>query len=121
MARSIFDLPFPVCLYRSQFQTEHDRALSKAQAIRTKLGGPDCAGIDEFDPPKPKGMRWRTYHKLICRSREQEAIADERLIFFLDQWSKTKLGNSFRSGSFERYSLNSFGKASSYIALFAED
>src|SRR6185295_8365327 len=62
--------------YHSQFQTRHDRALSKAQAIRAKLGGPNWAGIDEFDPPKPRGMRWRTYNRLVAISRDQEAIAD---------------------------------------------
>ena len=74
--------------YGSQFQSRHDRALATAQAIRARLGGPDWAGIDEFDPPKPKGMRWRTYNRLIDRSRGQEAIADERLFFFINQWAK---------------------------------
>jgi hypothetical protein len=73
--------------YGSQFQSRHDRALATAQAIRARLGGPDWAGIDEFEPPKPKGMRWRTYNRLIDRSRDQEAIADERLFSLLDQWT----------------------------------
>ena len=74
--------------YNSQFQSRHDRALTQAQAIRTRLGGPDWAGIDEFDPPKPKGMRWSTYNRIVAKSRKLEAIADERLFFLIKQWGK---------------------------------
>jgi N-acyl-L-homoserine lactone synthetase len=74
--------------YSSQFQSRHDRALTKAQSIRSKIGGPERAEIDEFDPPKPKWMRWRTYERLIGRSRRLEAIADLRLLFFMKQWAK---------------------------------
>lgn len=71
--------------YGSQFEAQHDRALSQAQAIRYRLGGPDYAGIDEIDPPKPKGMRWRTYDRLIAKSRRLEGIADERAFFLINQ------------------------------------
>lgn len=71
--------------YSSQFQARHDRALSQAQAIRYRLGGVDFAGIDEFDPPKPKGMRWRTFNRLIAKSRHLEEIADERTISLINQ------------------------------------
>ncbi len=74
--------------YSTQFQPRHDRALAKAQAIRVRLGGPKWAGIDELDPPKPKGMRWRTYEQLITRSRQLEAIADARLFSIMNQWLK---------------------------------
>ena len=72
--------------YSSQFQTRCDRALNAAQAIRARLGGSDWAGIDEFDPPRPKWMRWRTYERLIDRSREYEAVADERLFRIIARW-----------------------------------
>jgi hypothetical protein len=47
-----------------------------SEALRASLGGSNWAGIDEFDPPKPKWMRWRTYQHVIERSRRYETIAD---------------------------------------------
>jgi hypothetical protein len=59
--------------YGSQFQTWRDRALSLAQDIRYRLGGKDFLSvIDGSTPPKPKGMHWRTYDKLIARSEAYE-------------------------------------------------
>lgn len=47
----------------SQFQTPRDRALSAAQMIRHRLGGNEwLSGLNGF-PPKPKGMRWRTFER----------------------------------------------------------
>lgn len=76
--------------YGSQFQARHDRALSQAQAIRYRLGGADYVGIDEFDPPKPKRMHWRTYNRHIAKSRQLEGIADERIIFLTNQLIRQK-------------------------------
>jgi|SRR5665213_460306 len=72
--------------YSSQFQGRYDRALTKAQALRASLGGPAWAGIDELDPPKPKWMRWRTYQRIVDRSRRLENIADERIFYLAKQW-----------------------------------
>jgi hypothetical protein len=70
--------------YQSQFQPWYDRALSAAQRLRCSLGGPDWAGIDdEFDPPKPKWMRKRTYEGILARSYKYEEIADDRLVYFV--------------------------------------
>lgn len=48
--------------YNSQFEGLHDRGISKARAIRKRLGG----GDDLFEPfpEKPTRMRWRTYERL---------------------------------------------------------
>jgi hypothetical protein len=54
--------------YASQHEDYAHRALSKAQAIRVRLGG-SAAMVDEF-PPKPKRMRWKTYRLLQARSEE---------------------------------------------------
>jgi len=67
--------------YSSQFQTRTDRAYSGARKIRMRLGGSEWEDIDEFDPPKPKWMRWRTYNRLLDRSRDYEAIGDERILW----------------------------------------
>ena len=50
--------------------------------MRATLGGPDWAGYNGDDPPKPKWMRWKTYNHILDRSHEYEAVADERLVYF---------------------------------------
>jgi hypothetical protein len=52
--------------YASQREDNMRRALSKAQAIRLRLGG--SAAMDDEFPPKPKRMRWKTYRLLRARS-----------------------------------------------------
>lgn len=56
--------------YESQNETAHSRALSKAQAIRVKLGGEP--GLIYPFPKKPNGMHWRTYYRLRARADEAE-------------------------------------------------
>lgn len=48
--------------YACQNEVAHDRALRRAQTIRTKLGG--SANMLEPFPPRPKGMRWSTYMRM---------------------------------------------------------
>lgn len=48
--------------YTSQRQQAWQRALSRAQRIRTKLGGSRSL-FDDF-PPKPTHMHWSTYERL---------------------------------------------------------
>ena len=49
--------------YETQYERPWDRAITKALKIREKLGDRD-GGIDDCFPAKPKGMHWKTYHKL---------------------------------------------------------
>lgn len=49
--------------YESQREAPYSRALSKAQAIRTKLGG--SANMSESFPERPRGMHHETYWRLI--------------------------------------------------------
>jgi hypothetical protein len=53
--------------YGSQREPAHYRALSRAQAIREKLGGSGSMAYPF--PPRPKGMHFRTYLQL-CRKYE---------------------------------------------------
>jgi hypothetical protein len=48
--------------YRSQSEPSHQRAISRAQKVRMRLGG--SASLAEPFPPKPKGMHRTTYHRL---------------------------------------------------------
>jgi hypothetical protein len=57
-------------VYDSQNDTRHGRALSRAQAIRVKLGG--SPSLFEPFPAKPKGMHWRTYHGLLLRAEQAQ-------------------------------------------------
>jgi hypothetical protein len=57
--------------YQSQRGQRYQRALSRAQAIRRRLGG--TASLFEPFPDKPKGMHWRTYERLADKAREMEA------------------------------------------------
>jgi hypothetical protein len=56
--------------YTSQRQTWMDRSLARSRRLCRRLGA-DYYGAGGFWPPKPKGMRWRTYHA-ICDRLEAE-------------------------------------------------
>jgi hypothetical protein len=81
--------------YGSQFETPHDRALSKAQDIRYRLGGQDYISVDGLPPPKPKGMHWRTYEEKIKHCEAYEAICNQYLMRFVGRFS-SEFGNRFR-------------------------
>ena len=72
--------------YRSQFQTREDRAHSMSHRLCARLGGPDWESGGFEDPPKPKGMRWKTYDRALDRIAHYEAIKDEGLL-----WATAKL------------------------------
>lgn len=65
--------------YQSQRETPSDRAMRKARKLHRRLGG-DGLALGQFAPPKPKGMQWRTYERLVARWQAAEARAD--LLFF---------------------------------------
>lgn len=56
--------------YSSQRQAKEFRLLDKAQKICRRLGVTNCN--DLFGAPKPKGMHWRTYEKLVDEAQELE-------------------------------------------------
>jgi hypothetical protein len=69
--------------YASQFQTRHQRALRGAQGLRYRLGGEEFTRLDDFPPPKPRGMHQRTYEARMERLKAYEARFDlyvEKLI-----------------------------------------
>lgn len=66
--------------YESRREGAMDRARSRSQAIRVRLGG--SASLIEPLPSKPKGMHWRTYDRLCRRAVE----ADEESMLGLQAW-----------------------------------
>lgn len=62
----------PRVAYASQFETWHDRACSRARAVRHRLGGSEYAGFGDELPPKPKGMHWRTYERKLDQIQANE-------------------------------------------------
>lgn len=75
LCRHCYDLT-----YESRRESPRDRALSKAQAIRHRLGG-SMSMIHPF-PHKPKGMHWRTYQRL----REEHDAAYEESWRHVARW-----------------------------------
>jgi hypothetical protein len=60
--------------YQSQYDAGWERARSKAEKMRAKLGQPGFITPDEMNcfPRKPKWMRWQTYERMQAE--------DERLL-----------------------------------------
>jgi hypothetical protein len=67
--------------YRSQRETAHDRALSRAQDLRYRLGG--SMTLLEAIPEKPKGMRWKTYDRKVARIEAAERVSNAHLLLFV--------------------------------------
>lgn len=60
--------------YACQQESEPFRLLRKAQRLHRRLGG-DGALDFGFYVPKPKGMHWRTYRRLIAKGERAERAA----------------------------------------------
>jgi hypothetical protein len=61
--------------YRSQFMTAMDRAYLGMERIKRRLIG-DLDPQEWHLPPKPKWMRWKTYHRLVEQFERYEAALD---------------------------------------------
>lgn len=64
--------------YQSQYDAPHERAVSRTQRVRVKLGG--SGSMAEPFPSKPKGMHWQTYWRL----RAQDLTA-------LEWWARASM------------------------------
>ncbi len=60
--------------YRSTRESREDAAIRRAETIREKLGWE--SGILYGKGPKPKGMRWHTFHRLCA---EYDALVEKAL------------------------------------------
>ncbi len=66
--------------YACQREGVADRALSKTQNIRIRLGG--TGSLSDMFPWKPKYMRWTTYERM----RFEAELAERRWLVRLDAW-----------------------------------
>ena len=57
--------------YTCQREPNYSWAINRAQAIREKLGG--TGNLFMPFPQKPKGMHWRTYHRLRLAHEQADA------------------------------------------------
>jgi hypothetical protein len=68
--------------YRSQRESARDRSLSRAFALRGKIGGE--GGIGDYIE-KPKGMHRRTFERAMEKVYRAEGIVDAHTALLLDQ------------------------------------
>jgi len=71
--------------YSSQNEAPHYRQLHKAQKIHQQLGG-DWA-LDGGEPPKPKGMHWKTYWRKVAQMEAADSASW--------QWAAQRFGMEF--------------------------
>jgi hypothetical protein len=69
--------------YRSQRESARDRARSRTQNLRCKLGG--SMNLMEPIPMKPKWMRWRTYDRKVARIKTSDGISNIHLWAFVQR------------------------------------
>jgi hypothetical protein len=63
--------------YASQFETPVYRAMSRAKAIRYRLGDQQYTSIlCNPSPPKPRSMHWRTFNAQVKRLEAYEEKCD---------------------------------------------
>ena len=72
--------------YGSQFETPHDRALTRAQNGRRRLSG--SASLADFHPARPKGMHWRTYERRLEEIYRDELICEQYLAGALARFNR---------------------------------
>ena len=67
--------------YSSQYESSWDRAMTRANKIRERLGGD--WGMESILPPRPKGMWRRTYKHLCNEVRLAEAEGNQGFLNYI--------------------------------------
>jgi hypothetical protein len=82
--RKCCDLP-----YASQTESRSDRASRRIRKIQKRLGNPDWENVLDLWFPKPKGMHWKTYDRIVARADEPlKTIQLEMASFNISDWVK---------------------------------
>jgi len=76
--------------YASQFGTPTDRAHWGQAKIRSRLRELGSDSDNWEFPPKPKGMRWSTYNRLVEKFDQYEETLDERTFRFAMKFYRSK-------------------------------
>ena len=54
--------------YKSQMESDTDRAARRIRKVQKRLGNPDWYNVLDVRFPKPLGMHWRTYDRIVARA-----------------------------------------------------
>ena len=54
--------------YACQMESRSDRASRRIRKIQKRLGNPEWENVIDYWFPKPKGMHWRTYNRIVARA-----------------------------------------------------
>ena len=54
--------------YASQMESKSDGASRRIRKIQKRLGNPDWENVLDYSFPRPKGMHWRTYNRIVTRA-----------------------------------------------------
>jgi hypothetical protein len=76
--------------YRCQRETPRDRSVSRAFALREKIGGKGGIGTVI---PRPKGMHARTFERAMERIHAAEEIVDAHAALMLARLEHGRIGN----------------------------
>ena len=63
LCRICHDLP-----YGSQMESDSDRASRRIRKIQKRLGNSDWENVLDVWFPKPKGMHWKTYNRIVAQA-----------------------------------------------------
>lgn len=70
--------------YASQSEDRVQRIISRDQEVRERLGGD--GSVDDFFPPKPKGMHWKTYWRLEAFDERASVLWNAVLAQFMAKY-----------------------------------
>lgn len=73
--------------YACQMESKSDQASRRIRKIQKRLGNPEWENVIDSWFPKPKGMHWRTYHRIIAQTHKPlRTIETEMSAFNFNDW-----------------------------------
>ena len=75
--------------YSCQMESKSDGASRRIRKIQKRLGNPDWENVIDYWFPKPKGMHWRTYNRIVARAdKPLRTIQSEMAAMCISDWVK---------------------------------
>jgi len=56
--------------YTCQMESDTDRAARRIRKVQKRLGSPDWYNVLDVRFPRPPGMHWRTYNRIVARAED---------------------------------------------------